>query len=130
MTMAGLMFEGAVAALLIVAAFLCWRVDARLRALKNGQDGVRESVVALNEATDRARASLLALERATTQSSEILEKRITEARSLSDELSLVSDRANRKGESLSTRRTGRRRASEIFPQGSGSNVMNDLKDIR
>ena len=81
MTLAALIFEGLVAALLVVAVVMCWRVDRRLSALKKGQDGVRESVIALNEATDRARASLGALERATAQSAEVLEKRVADARS-------------------------------------------------
>ena len=97
MTLAALIFEGLVAALLVVAVVMCWRVDRRLNALKKGQDGVRESVIALNEATDRARASLGALERATAQSAEVLEQRVGEARTLADELRLVTGSADRKG---------------------------------
>lgn len=129
MTEFGLIFEGIVAVLVLVAAIMCWRVDARLRALKTGQDGVRESVIQLNEATDRARASLVALQRATAESGEALEARVKEARQLSDELRLMSDRADRTAETI-TRRPARRRASEIFPEGAGSSVLNDLKDVR
>ncbi|OLF74052.1 hypothetical protein AWH62_07885 [Maricaulis sp. W15] len=130
MTLAALIFEGLVAALLVVAVVMCWRVDRRLNALKKGQDGVRESVIALNEATDRARASLGALERATAQSAEVLEKRVGEARTLADELRLVTGNADRKADSLAQRRTPRRRAADIFPDGAGSRVINDLKDVR
>ena len=124
MTLAALIFEGLVAALLVVAVVMCWRVDRRLSALKKGQDGVRESVIALNEATDRARASLGALERATAQSAEVLEKRVADARVLADELRLVTGNADRKADNLA------RRAADIFPDGAGSRIINDLKDVR
>ncbi|WP_300543122.1 DUF6468 domain-containing protein [Maricaulis sp.] len=131
MTLAALVFEGLVAALLLVAVVMCWRVDRRLNALKKGQDGVQSSVIALNEATDRARASLAALERATAQSGKELESRVAEARKLSDELRLMAGQADRTAESLaSSRRPTRRRASEYFPEGAGSRVINDLKDVR
>lgn len=129
MSYAGLIFEGLVAVLLLVAAVMCWRVDRRLRALKTGQDGVRESVIALNDATDRARASLAALERATTESGDVLERRIAEAKSLSDELQMITGQVDRKAESMA-RRPSRRRATEVFPEGAGSSVLNDLKNVR
>lgn len=129
MSYAGLIFEGLVAVLLLVAAVMCWRVDRRLRALKTGQDGVRESVVALNDATDRARASLAALERATTESGEVLERRISEAKSLADELHMITGKVDQKADALS-RRPVRRRATEVFPEGAGSSVLNDLKNVR
>ena len=129
MTLAGLVFEGVVACLLLVAVVMCWRVDRRLNALKTGQDGVRESVIALNDATDRARAALSALDRATRENGEILEKRLADARALSDELRLMTGKADRTADSMA-RRPSRRRAADIFPQGAGSSVLNDLKDVR
>ena len=132
MTLAALVFEGLVAALLLVAVISCWRVDRRLSALKKGQDGVQSSVIALNEATDRARASLAALERATTLSGKELEARVAEARKLTDELSLITGKADRTADSLANRpRTApRRRAADFFPEGAGSRVINDLQDVR
>jgi len=129
MTLAGLVFEGLVAALLLVAVVMCWRVDKRLRALKSGQDGVQDSVIALNEATDRARASMAALERATLESGDVLEGRVRDARQLSDELRLMTSKADRTAESIA-QRPARRRAKDIFPDGAGSRVLNDLKDVR
>ncbi|MEC9249027.1 MAG: DUF6468 domain-containing protein [Pseudomonadota bacterium] len=129
MTLAGLVFEGVVAGLLLLAVIMCWRVDRRLNALKTGQDGVRESVIQLNDATDRARAALAALERATKENGEILERRVHDARVLSDELRLMTGKADRTADSM-TRRPARKRATDIFPQGAGSSVLNDLKDVR
>lgn len=129
MTLAGLVFEGVVAGLLLLAVIMCWRVDRRLNALKTGQDGVRESVVQLNDATDRARAALAALERATRENGDILERRVQDARALSDELRLMTGKADRTADTM-TRRPARKRAADIFPQGAGSSVLNDLKDVR
>lgn len=129
MTLAGLVFEGVVAGLLLLAVIMCWRVDRRLNALKTGQDGVRESVIQLNDATDRARAALAALERATKENGEILERRVHDARALSDELRLMTGKADRTADTM-TRRPTRKRAADIFPQGAGSSVLNDLKDVR
>ena len=130
MTLAALVFEGLVAGLLLVAAIMCWRVDARLRALKNGQDGVRQSIIDLNDATDRARASLITLERATGGAGKDLEHQVAEARKLADELRLITSSADRQVESAARRPSPRRRAAEMFPGGAGSPVMNDLKDVR
>ena len=129
MSLSALIFEGLVAALLLVTVITCWRVDRRLRALKTGQDGVRESVIALNEATDRARASLAALERATRESGEVLEGRVKDAQVLAEELRLMTGKADQRAESLAQRPV-RRRAADIFPDGAGSKILNDLKDVR
>ena len=88
MTLAALIFEGLVAALLLVAVVMCWRVDRRLNALKRGQDG-----------------------------------------GLAEELQLMTGHADRAADTIS-RRPQRRRASEIFPEGAGSSVINGLKDVR
>lgn len=129
MTIAALIFEGLVAALVLVAAVMLWRVDARLRALKSGTDGVRAAVVALDEATDRARASLASLERATLDGGAELEARVREARRLSDELQLLSGAADRRAEGMAER-SRRRPVAEIFPSGGRPGVFGDLKDVR
>ena len=129
MTLAGLIFEGAVAALLLVAAVLMWRVDSKLRALKSGQDGVREAVVALDDATDRARASMAALQRATRESGERLEDQVRDARQLADELRLLTSGADRRADAM-TRGAPRRPVSDVFPEGGRRTVFSDLKDTR
>lgn len=64
MSMAAFLFEALIGVLLIGAAVMCWRVDRRLKALRDGQDGLKETVAALNDAVDRARAGLASLDRA------------------------------------------------------------------
>lgn len=128
MTLAGLVFEGLVVLLLAVAAFLCWRVDARLRALKSGQDGVRAAVEALDQASERARASLAALDRAAKLSGKDLQEQVKEARGIADELRLLTSGADRRAASFSDR--PRRPARELFPEAGRDSVLGALKDIR
>lgn len=89
MSLAAFVFEALIALLLVGAAVMCWRVDRRLKTLREGQDGLRETVSALNDAVDRARAGLAALDRASRESGEVLETRTREARALADELRLL-----------------------------------------
>ncbi|MAL09251.1 MAG: hypothetical protein CMF74_06270 [Maricaulis sp.] len=130
MTLAALAFEGVVAVLLLVAAVMMWRVDRKLSALRNGQDGVRQAVISLDEATDRARASLAALQRATREGGEDLERTVREARSVADELRLLTSGADRRSESIAGTRPARKPMAEVFPQGGRPNVFSDLKDVR
>lgn len=90
MSLAAFLFEALIGVLLVGAAVMCWRVDRRLKALRDGQDGLKETVSALNDAVDRARAGLAALDRASREAGEILEQRTREARVLADELRLLT----------------------------------------
>ncbi|MEO1039616.1 MAG: DUF6468 domain-containing protein [Pseudomonadota bacterium] len=103
MTLAAFVFEALVAVLLLFALIACWRLERRLKALRDGQDGMRETVHQLNEATDRARASLAALDRAARQSGAELQTRVVEARRVSDELSLLAERGDMRADALSRR---------------------------
>lgn len=90
MSMAAFLFEALIGVLLVGAAVMCWRVDRRLKALRDGQDGLKETVSALNDAVDRARAGLAALDRASKEAGETLEQRTRQARVLADELRLLT----------------------------------------
>ena len=88
MSMAAFLFEALIGVLLIGAAVMCWRVDRRLKALRDGQDGLKETVAALNDAVDRARAGLASLDRASKETGAVLEQRTVGA--LADELRLLT----------------------------------------
>lgn len=130
MSFASLIFEGLVACLLVGAVVMCWRVDRRLKALRDGQDGLKNTIGALNDAVDRARASLAALDRASKNSGEELQVKILEARRLSDELRLLTDR----GEVHASRATGGDRRSAVRPQSTKSDqesrLLDALKSLR
>ena len=103
MTLASLAFEALVCVLLAAAAIMCWRVDRRLRALRNGQDGLRDTITALNDAVDRARASLAALDRASKDSGASLREETRRAQALADELRFLSSEADGRADRLTLR---------------------------
>ncbi|WP_394692265.1 DUF6468 domain-containing protein [Hyphobacterium sp.] len=129
MTLATLVFEGAVALLVLIAAVMLWRVDARLRALRSGQDGIRASIIALDEASERARASLASLQRAARESGETLEQNVRKAQGLSDELRLLVEAGDRQADDIAAR-PRRKTIAEHFPEGGRKTIYSDLKDVR
>jgi hypothetical protein len=129
MTLASLVFEGAVALLVLLAAIMLWRVDSRLRALRSGQDGIRASIIALDEASERARASLAALQRAAKDSGETLDGNVQRAQALADELRLLVDAGDRQAEAIASR-SRRKSIADHFPEGGRKTAFSDLKDVR
>ncbi|MGF1464353.1 MAG: DUF6468 domain-containing protein [Maricaulaceae bacterium] len=89
--MASLIFEGVVAALLVIVAVMALRLDARLRALRSGQDGVRASVAELAQATAQAQAGIRALRAAGEEAGRDLEPKLRAARERAEELRLMID---------------------------------------
>ena len=137
MTLASLAFEGLVCILLLAAAVMCWRVDRRLRALRDGQDGMKETIGALNDAVDRARASLAALDRASKQQGAALKSEVEHARTLCDELRFLNDQGETRFERADTRvRRERPAPRQAAPEtGSGESAderrrLESLKALR
>lgn len=85
---------------IIVCLFLaatiayCAVLDRKLRAMRAGQDGMRELVGELNAATHRAAGAIDGLKRASEETGEELAERIRRAKSLADELSAMIDSGN------------------------------------
>lgn len=104
MIYASLAFEGLVCVLLLAAAVMCWRVDRRLRALRDGQDGLKGTIGQLNDAVDRARASLSALDRASKDQGAALKSEVDAARRLADELRFLTDEGEARAQRATTRR--------------------------
>lgn len=132
MTLASLAFEALVCVLLGAAAIMCWRVDRRLRALRNGQDGLRDTISALNDAVDRARASLAALDRASKDSGASLREETRRAQALADELRFLSSEADGRADRLTVRpRRDPGRPVEADPEAEASRRrLEALKALR
>lgn len=81
-----LALEALLLVLLVAASLMCWRLDRRLNALRSGQDGMREAVIALSEATARAEAGVAQLQRSGSATAKELESRIEEAQRLAAHL--------------------------------------------
>jgi len=103
MTFAALAFEILVGLLIAAAAVMCWRVDRRLSALRNGQDGLKETIAALNDAVDRARVSLTALDRAAKENGASLRQEVERAQKLTDELRFLSADGDMRADRLASR---------------------------
>ncbi|MDF1685269.1 MAG: hypothetical protein ACJAVO_001176 [Parvibaculaceae bacterium] len=89
-------------ALLGATVFYCVLLDRRLRAMRDGQDGLKDTIHTLNEACDRAAMSVRNLSGATEQVDEELERRLERARALADELGMILESGN----NLADRLTG------------------------
>jgi hypothetical protein len=80
---------------LVVCLFLaatvayCAVIDRKLRAMRAGQDGMRELIGDLGVATQDAVTAIEGLKRASEQSGEELAESIRQAKVLSDELSVM-----------------------------------------
>ncbi len=93
-------FEILLAFLLLVTVFYCWRLDRRLNALRNGQDGMREAVTDLIKATSQAEACIQGLRDTAGQSSVELDARITKAQKLAADLQRLSRQSRLAGPSI------------------------------
>ena len=87
--MYALIADGLVAALLIVTIGYCFMLNTKLQALRSGQDGLRDVITALNQATENAQNSILQLKAAGEATGADLRQAISEARNLADELSVM-----------------------------------------
>lgn len=136
MSMLSLTFEAVVALALVAAAILCWRLDRRLSALKSGQDGVRQAVIELAEATARAQASIRDLRQTSEEAGRDLEARILAARAVADELNVLGGAGARRirdrvgddeeaAEALRKPRAPSRRRSALGPQPARGAPMDD-----
>ena len=90
-----LIVEVTLAVLLLATLFCCARLEGRLRRLRKDQDGLSGTVRALNTAIGAAQASLTQLRAAAQDADEILGRKVTTARGLADELSLLTSAGER-----------------------------------
>ncbi len=90
----GLILESLVALLLMITVVYCFQLDRRLRALRNGQDGLKDLIKGLGEATGRAQLSVAQLKIAGDAAGRELRDTVTKARELADELSLMVEAGN------------------------------------
>lgn len=89
-----LIIEGLVVILLMVTVFYCISLEAKLRALRSGKDELKGVIEALAKSTENAQASVYHLKAAGAQTATDLEKKISDARKLADELELMIGSGN------------------------------------
>ena len=75
-------------ALLCAMLFFCWRLERKLTALRDGQDGVRAAAIELRHATHNAEQAVRAMRATAQDAGRDLQARIDEARAQADRLGL------------------------------------------
>lgn len=129
----GLILEGLVALLLVTTIAYCWVLDRKLKAIREGQDGMRDLVKALNRTSELARHYVSDMNEASRRAGQELEERIqsakelgedlrqsieggqANARALADELSIMVDAGNNLAERLETQVNKRVAAKPAAP---------------
>ncbi|UDF02726.1 DUF6468 domain-containing protein [Asticcacaulis sp. AND118] len=92
---AGLIMDMVLMGLLLVALWYGMRLNARLKALRNGQESFIKAVAELDQAAIKAHASLRELHTNADESQELLHGRILAARDLLSKLETQINRAER-----------------------------------
>jgi hypothetical protein len=85
--------ELGLAILLAAVLFVCWRLERKLAALRAGQDGIREAVQELREASVHAENAVRSLRATANETGRDLQARIDDARSVANGLGLNLSRA-------------------------------------
>ncbi|HEY8002729.1 MAG TPA: DUF6468 domain-containing protein [Phenylobacterium sp.] len=94
MSIVGLILNLLLASLLIAALGMGWRLNRRLKALRDSHDGFAVAVRDLNAAAARAEQGLADLRSATDEAIDLLADRIDKGRSLAAKLERLIDHAN------------------------------------
>jgi len=101
-----LFVEITLALLLLATLMCCARLEARLKNLRNDQETLAGTVRALNGAIAAAQASLAGLRAAAREADENLGRRVTAARGVADELSLLTSSGERIAQRIESAHAG------------------------
>lgn len=101
-----LLLDGLVAVLLGATIFYCAMLDRRLKALRSGQDGLKQTIDQLNTATARAEISITQMKQVSGTLDDGLGQQMRDARSLADELSVMVASGNKVAGQLGTGHRG------------------------
>jgi Flp pilus assembly protein TadB len=116
-----LIVEVTLAGLLAATLYTCARLESRLRQLRKDQQGLSGTVRALNTAIGSAQSSLAALRAAAHEADETLGRKVTTARGLADELSLLTSAGDRIASRMeSARATQPQSPARTAPRLSGA----------
>lgn len=100
-----LVMEIALSALLAATLVYCAILERRLAMLRKGQDGLKETFVELNTAIVSAGASMRALKESANAAAGTLDDRLSRARAMADELSVLLASGERIAERIVSQRS-------------------------
>jgi hypothetical protein len=95
-----LIVEIVLSALLLATISYSALLERRLSALRKGQDGLKDTILQLNEAIISAGSSMRMLKSAAAGAAEALDERIARGRGLADELGLLTSSGERIAERM------------------------------
>jgi len=123
-----LIVEIVLAGLLAATVACCVLLERRLRQLRSDQTNLAQIVLALNTGIAQAKSGLAGLRGAADEASEDLGRKLSSARAITDELSLLTQ----SGEKLAQRlEAGRLRAPAApAPRAASPSPRNDLRAVR
>jgi hypothetical protein len=121
-----LIVEVTLAVLLAATVFSCARLDRRLRNLRKDQDSLSITVGSLNSAVSAAQASLAGLRAAAKEAEETLGRKLSGARGLADELSVLTSA----GERIASRMENARAHQSPSPSRVAAGLSEALRAVR
>ena len=128
-----LIAEIALSALLAATLIYCIVLERKLAALRKGQDGLKQTIGELNTAIVTAGSSMRMLKSAAASASETLDERLTRARALVDELSLLASSGERIADRIDRGATAKV-ANSIHPTALTNRLdalkANSLRNVR
>ena len=92
MSVTAIALNGLLAILLLIALVFGWRLERRLKALRDSHEGFAKAVADLDRAAQRAEQGLADLRAATDEAADTLADRITQAKALAAQLDERLDR--------------------------------------
>jgi len=128
-----LIVEIVLSVLLTATLAYCMLLERRLSALRKGQDGLKDTIVHLNDAIVSAGSSMRMLKSAAAGAAEALDERIARGRGLADELSLLTASGERIAERLEKGASAPRVAPEpakVQGQLPSGSIMARLDKLR
>jgi ABC-type transporter Mla subunit MlaD len=128
----GLIVELALTGLLSVTLIYCIVLERRLAAVRKGQEGLKSTIGALNGAIANAGASMRALKASASGAAEALDERLSRARTIIDELSLLTASGDRIAERFDRAVASKPQAAAVseLPSGSIMKRLDALKAVR
>ncbi|WCL53032.1 DUF6468 domain-containing protein [Gimibacter soli] len=114
--MAGLIVDGVLALLLVLAIVSCWVVYARLGTIREGQAELKALTDRLNNAVVDAQRGIANLKHSAQEMEGKLGGEVRKARALSDELKLITEAGNNLADRIERGLTGGNTQSASAPQ--------------
>jgi Flp pilus assembly protein TadB len=129
-----LTFAVELALMVLLAATLvyCMLLERKLAALRDGQDGLKETIGELNGAISAAGQSMRALKAAAGETSATLDEKLTRATALIDELSVITSSGERIAERITNGAVQKPSAprGNALPSGSVMGRLDSLRAVR